>query len=321
MAYFSFGRQTRAFVGGGGTVIPGEGGPAWRVTAGVSTRRGAGPGDMDGDGVPDATDLCPSVDEDMDGFKDTDGCLDPDNDDDGVPDTVDRCVDKAEYIDGFTDGDGCPDLDNDHDGLLDTEDMCPDQPGSRETEGCPDSDGDGVGDATDECPDRRGSIDAFGCSDRDGDHVPDHRDRCPDEKADPRIDPRRSDGCPGRAFVTTSRIEILDRVLFDTGSSVIKAESYAILEEVARIMRADPGLRLVEVAGHTDDVGSHEYNQRLSELRAAAVRRFLTERGIDPRRLDSEGYGETRPVAPNDSEDGRARNRRVEFVIKEVGKR
>jgi OmpA-OmpF porin, OOP family len=97
----------------------------------------ASPVDTDGDGIPDVSDLCPTVPEDKDGFQDEDGCPDLDNDQDGIPDTLDKCPNEPEDKDGFEDEDGCPDLDNDQDGIPDAEDLCPNEPGPPEEKGCP----------------------------------------------------------------------------------------------------------------------------------------------------------------------------------------
>lgn len=92
--------------------------------------------DRDHDGLPDRRDGCPDAPEDLDGYRDTDGCPDVDDDADGVPDTQDRCPDQLEDRDGFQDDDGCPDFDNDGDGVLDSADRCPLLPGTAITQGC-----------------------------------------------------------------------------------------------------------------------------------------------------------------------------------------
>ncbi len=165
--------------------------------------------DADHDGVYDSEDRCPDQPEDRDGFKDQDGCPDPDNDDDGIPDVSDRCPNDPEDFDQFEDADGCPELDNDKDGIPDLNDPCPNAPedglGKRPHDGCPstseDSDGDGVNDTVDKCPDEPEDRDQFqdadGCPDpdNDGDGIPDGFDNCPNaaEDADGFED---EDGCP-----------------------------------------------------------------------------------------------------------------------------
>ncbi len=107
----------------------------------------------------------------------------------------------------------------------------------------------------------------------------------------------------------------LQNIYFDTGKATIKPESFPILDQVAEFLKANPKA-YVEIQGHTDSVGSDSYNMELSQRRAESVRSYLiTRHGIDPSRLIARGYGETMPIAPNTSREGRAQNRRVEFVI------
>jgi len=108
----------------------------------------------------------------------------------------------------------------------------------------------------------------------------------------------------------------LHGILFDTGKATIKAESAAILASVAELLKTDAALRL-EIRGHTDNVGAPAANQKLSEDRAAAVKAYLVKAfGIPADRLTTAGFGDTKPVADNANEEGRARNRRVELVKK-----
>src|SRR5690606_33231203 len=158
-----------AVVGGAGRgILPGIGAPDLRLFAAVSFSPMAPPIgteeerlarlDLDGDGVPAASDLCPEDREDRDGFQDEDGCPDLDDDGDGVPDIHDACPREAEDLDRFEDRDGCPDRDNDSDGVPDVDDRCPSEPedadGHADDDGCPDPDNDrdGVFDALDRCP-------------------------------------------------------------------------------------------------------------------------------------------------------------------------
>ncbi|MCB9506597.1 MAG: OmpA family protein [Myxococcales bacterium] len=255
--------------------------------------------DSDGDGIEDNDDACPEVAEDVDGFEDADGCPDPDNDADGLLDADDQCPDEAEDADGFEDADGCPDPDNDADGVLDADDQCPtdaeDVDGFEDEDGCPDpdNDGDGLLDADDQCPDEAEDYDGF--EDNDG---------CPEEGV-------------GLVQLTCEAIIINDVVYFATGSDVIEERSFPLLDQVAGVLRGATFVTLVEVAGHTDDRGRDDANLDLSQRRAASVRNYLVAAGLEPERLRSEGYGETRPIQPNTTADGRAANRRVEFVIVE----
>lgn len=105
----------------------------------------------------------------------------------------------------------------------------------------------------------------------------------------------------------------LNGVLFDTGKAVIKPESAPLLNEVVALLKNDAALKL-SVEGHTDNVGDKRANVELSKQRAASVMKYLTDNGIDGKRLKSDGKGDSVPLADNRSEDGRAKNRRVELV-------
>jgi outer membrane protein OmpA-like peptidoglycan-associated protein len=103
-------------------------------------------------------------------------------------------------------------------------------------------------------------------------------------------------------------------IYFDTGKATIRPESYPVLDDAVRVLKANETV-VVEIAGHTDSVGSDSYNMRLSEARANSVRTYLISRGIGPNRLIARGYGETMPVASNATRDGRQMNRRIEFRV------
>ncbi|MCB9687082.1 MAG: OmpA family protein [Alphaproteobacteria bacterium] len=118
-----------------------------------------------------------------------------------------------------------------------------------------------------------------------------------------------------KIVVEKEQIRILEKVQFETAKAVIRPESFGLLDEVAAVILANPDLGRVEVAGHTDDRGSDAYNQKLSEDRARSVAEYLQGKGIDPGRLVSVGYGETRPLETNRTESGREANRRVEFNL------
>jgi outer membrane protein OmpA-like peptidoglycan-associated protein len=315
---YGTGRGMTATLGLGTGLIPGVGAPAFRGVVLVGYRNPGKPivHDLDGDGLADDVDQCVNAPEDLDRFADTDGCPDPDNDKDGLRDAEDQCPDEAEDFDSFSDADGCPDPDNDDDGFRDDEDACPDVRGGKALRGCPDSDGDGITDAADACPQEPGPASAKGCPDRDADQVPDSRDKCPDEPADPRIDPDRSDGCPARVIVTKDAIQILDKIYFDTNKATIRKVSFPLLAEIAKVIQANPDIKLIEVGGHTDSQGNDAFNLQLSQARAEAVVFWLTTAGgVDSSRLVAKGYGETHPIDTNDDETGRAMNRRVEFNI------
>jgi OmpA-OmpF porin, OOP family len=119
--------------------------------------------------------------------------------------------------------------------------------------------------------------------------------------------------------VTEEQIITLEPIYFDFDKATIKPVSYPVLDEVAKVMRDGPTI-VVRVEGHTDDVGSDAYNARLSERRAHSVVKYLVAKGIDPARLQAIGFGESRPIATNDTPEGRAKNRRTEFHIVTQGR-
>lgn len=112
-----------------------------------------------------------------------------------------------------------------------------------------------------------------------------------------------------------AKIELLDRVYFENNKDVILAQSFTLLENVARVVNSHPELTKIVVEGHTDDVGVGEKNLRLSQKRAEAVVQFLVNHGVDTTRLEAKGFGEQSPIADNNTPEGRAANRRVEFRI------
>lgn len=274
--------------------------------------------DRDHDGIIDERDTCPDHPEDIDTYRDEDGCPDLDNDGDGLPDPQDQCPVQAEDFDKFQDEDGCPDPDNDEDRVLDTEDACPLEAGTVAAKGCPDRDNDTVKDTDDACPDEPGPVATKGCPDRDNDRVADFRDKCPDQPADPRIVPELSDGCPSRVFVSANQVVIMDKVFFDTNKDTIKKQSFSLLNDVAKVLNDNKQIKRIEIQGHTDSVGNDSSNLNLSQRRAESVMKYLVMKGkVDPNRLEAKGYGETKPMTTNETDVGRADNRRVEFVILE----
>jgi outer membrane protein OmpA-like peptidoglycan-associated protein len=297
--------------------------PDWTVYFMLSMGGNVLPQDRDGDGIEDKVDACPDEPEDFDGVEDTDGCPDLDNDKDGIPDTVDKCPDLAEDFDGFQDEDGCPDLDNDGDGIPDVRDKCPNEPedfdGVQDDDGCPDivqdSDNDGIPDDRDKCPMKAEDIDGFqdedGCPDLDNDldGIPDTADKCPNdpETYNGYMD---EDGCPDERPIEEKFI--LRGVNFESGSAALTPDSYAILDQVVKSLKAYPEVR-VEIAGFTDDVGKDEYNLGLSQRRAEAVKLYLVNSGLSADRIVARGYGESNPVSTNSTPAGRAENRRIEF--------
>ncbi len=253
------------------------------------------PEDGDGDGIADDEDGCPTLAEDFDGYEDEDGCPElesPDSDGDGIMDAEDDCPNDAEDLDGFMDGDGCPDRDNDEDTVADVDDDCPMIPGAPERAGCPDedSDGDGIMDSVDDCPDE---------AETENDYLDD--DGCPDT-------------APSNVRITRQQIVIEEKVLFESGRATILPVSYGILDSVVQVLRDYPDIT-IRIEGHTDSDGPDAMNLELSKARADAVFEYILSKGIEARRMETEGFGETRPIDTNRTAAGKANNRRVEFHI------
>jgi outer membrane protein OmpA-like peptidoglycan-associated protein len=321
-ASYDLTRGVRVFGALGAGLAEGYGTPDWRALVGFrlgpSGERPAEPKrDRDNDGILDVADRCPDQAETRNSFEDADGCPDdPDPDKDNVIGAADQCPTEPEDADGFEDGNGCPDPDNDNDKILDVEDKCRDVAGVPETQGCPDPDRDGdtIVDRLDKCPDQPGVAALQGCPDpdRDGDTVVDRIDNCPDEPGLP-----ENQGCKKKELVklVDGKIEILDIVYFNLNAAVIQPKSYALLDNVARVLVSHPEITKVRVEGHTDNQGDDVYNKKLSQRRADAVRAYLIKKGVAGARLDAVGFGEEQPKVDNGTVEGRATNRRVEFVI------
>ena len=231
-----------------------------------------------------------------------------DRDGDGVLDSLDRCPDVA----GLVSLQGCPDRDGD--GIIDSEDKCPDVPGLARYQGCPipDTDKDGINDELDKCPTVPGVARYQGCPipDTDGDGVNDEEDKCINEKG-----PASNFGCPIISEDIIKRVNVAAKnVFFATASDKLLKQSNKRLDDVVAILNENPTFK-VQIDGHTDSQGKDEYNQDLSDRRAASVKAYLVSKGIAESRLGSTGYGETKPVADNTKAVGRAQNRRVEMTL------
>lgn len=259
------------------------------------------PKDTDGDGVKDRDDMCPGTPAGV--SVDLSGCP-VDSDLDGIPDYQDDCPDVA----GLAQFKGCPDRDGD--GIQDKDDACPDTPGLEQFAGCPDRDGDGVIDSADECPDTPGLHEFKGCPDTDGDGIPDKDDACPNEAGVAELN-----GCPKILAVHIEKLENAEfGIQFEFGKASLASSSFSVLDEVAEILIENERYNL-HIEGHTDSKGNDDFNMKLSRERAASVEKYLEEKGIDEMRISSQGYGETKPIADNETEEGRAKNRRVELII------
>jgi outer membrane protein OmpA-like peptidoglycan-associated protein len=219
--------------------------------------------------------------------------------------------------------------DTDHDGIPDDLDPCPLDPEDHQepdpNDGCPklpDRDGDGIPDKFDKCPDEPGPG-PDGCPrknvDTDSDGIPDATDACPREPGQPDPDPKKN-GCPKFIKLEGSQVRILQQVHFQTASAVILADSFPMLQEIVNLLKANPSIKKMMIEGHTDSDGPAPYNLKLSDQRAASVRAWLVQHGVEANRLDSHGYGEEKPIDDNNTAKGRAANRRVEFKITEETK-
>ena len=256
--------------------------------------------DTDGDGIYDKDDECPEIA----GLIEFNGC--PDTDADGIEDRRDACPN----VFGLAQFDGCPDTDGD--GIADPQDKCPTVAGLPALMGCPDADGDGIADQDDECPNEAGPAENNGCpyEDRDGDGVLDKDDECPDVAGN-----AGNNGCPEPTAEAISELNEYSRtVLFDLNKATIRPESEEALNNIAEIMQEYDNT-IFHIEGHTDNTGRDEYNMQLSKERADSVRQFLISAGVPESRLTSEGYGETQPIAPNNTAQGRQDNRRVEISL------
>ena len=261
-----------------------------------------GSGDRDKDGISDKKDKCP----DVAGLKEFEGC--PDTDEDGIPDNEDNCPEEA----GTKELNGCPDTDGD--GVADKDDLCPEVVGPIDMQGCPDSDADGVHDGVDECPEEVGPESNKGCplADTDGDGVPDQDDLCPEQAGT-----AEKNGCPNALDEIISTANNYGSMInFMAGSDKILGKKMLdVLAKIKTLLDENPqGVFLVE--GFASSDGDEALNQALSVKRAESVRNALLTMGVSPERLEVMGYGETKPIESNDTEQGRAKNRRVQFRMK-----
>ncbi len=286
--------------------------------------------DRDDDGIVDSQDDCP----DTPGIAEFNGC--PDTDGDKITDAKDDCPTIA----GLVEFNGCPDTDGD--GLKDEDDLCPNDAGPKENNGCPDTDQDGLFDYLDNCPNEAGPKENKGCPwpDTDQDGILDKDDKCPLN-----VGPAANDGCP---YIDTDGDGILDKddacvnvpgvasnfgcpeiqeeekeilqtafenLQFETGKAVIKDVSFESLDKLAALLVKKPEWKL-KITGHTDSQGNAQNNMVLSKKRAEAVSAYLISKGIDAEnRIIVAYFGEEKPIADNDTEAGRQKNRRVEMDV------
>jgi outer membrane protein OmpA-like peptidoglycan-associated protein/opacity protein-like surface antigen len=261
------------------------------------------PKDTDGDGIVDKYDFDPLHAEDFDGFQDEDGAPDLDNDEDGILDRQDKAPLEPEDKDGFEDSDGVPDPDNDGDGIPDVDDAAPneaeDVDNFQDKDGAPDPDNDqdNILDKNDQCPGTDSTV-AEGIDTKETYNDYEDNDGCPDKKPEIAVE-------KGESIV-------LEGVYFSSGSANLTNNSKAVLDKVVRTLLENPKIE-VEIRGYTDNTGNYENNIRLSQRRAEAVKIYLMNNRIDAARIRTQGFGPESPIAPNDTREGRAKNRRIEF--------
>jgi len=264
--------------------------------------------DSDGDGIADSRDTCANT---LPGVAiDVKGCI-SDADADGIADSQDQCNDTPFGI--KVNIEGC-ELDSDADGIADRGDACANTPANFQvdSQGCMvDSDIDGIADNRDQCADTLAwlKVNEVGCElDSDNDGIVDRADACQNTKLGAVID---REGCDIRSVIAAMK-----DIRFAESSAELSHETKALLDGIAKRVMLDSNI-FIEVAGHSDMVGSLQSNEKLSLQRAENVRAYLISRGVPDRNLHTKGYGSTHPLADNGTEDGRAKNRRVEFFVME----
>ena len=283
--------------------------------AGAQVNEFGCPLDNDGDGVPNGVDRCPNTP--VGATVDATGCS-RDSDGDNIPDGVDKCPNTAPGV--LVDATGCP-KDSDRDGIPDGLDRCSDTPKGATVDalGCPgDEDADGVLDGLDRCPRTPigATVDANGCAAGQSGRrptsaptsapppTPSPPTAAPDTSAQARPARRPLERAGGPA--------VLEAVTFESGSARLSSGSFVELDSLATVLIANPSMR-IEIGGHTDDSGSPADNQRVSALRADAVRNYLVVKGVPFQQMVARGYGSTLPRTPDTTPRGRAANRRVEI--------
>jgi outer membrane protein OmpA-like peptidoglycan-associated protein len=279
------------------------------VSAGASLvlGRSKAPVDRDGDGFLDNKDACPS-----EAGVAPDGCPLRDRDGDQILDSDDRCPDEVGLAPT-----GCPLLDADSDGIPDDADQCVKEPGPAPL-GCPDGDGDGDGvlDRNDQCPNVAG-VAPLGCpGDSDQDGIADPDDKCPSEP-ETKNGFEDTDGCPDVLPDAVKKFTgVIAGIEFDVNQDTIRKSSFDVLDQAAKILVDYPALK-VEIAGHTDDTGARDYNVKLSQERADAVKSYLVSKGVGGERIQTRGVGAGEPLIHEKTKSARQKNRRIEFHIQQ----
>ncbi len=257
--------------------------------------------DTDGDGIFDKKDECPEVF----GLAEFNGC--PDTDSDGIKDSEDACPE----VFGLAEFNGCPDADGD--GIIDKEDDCPKVKGTKANKGCPDTDNDGLIDKKDNCPKVAGPKENKGCPwpDTDGDSVVDKDDNCPKLAG-----LASNNGCPAISEKEVEELNVLFKaVYFKFNSTELTNDAINSLNASTNIISKYPADEF-SLSGHTDSIGSEKTNLEISEERVNVVKDYLISKGVSSSKLTAKGYGESKPIATNNTAKGRDENRRVEIKVK-----
>jgi outer membrane protein OmpA-like peptidoglycan-associated protein len=338
-------KEARAFVGPDGCPLDtdGDGVPDYLDKCPDSSSKARGyvdsigcPIDTDQDGVMDYMDNCPETPIGI--AVDSVGCP-VDTDQDGVPDYLDLCPGSPAASRGFVDPNGCL-LDTDDDGVPDYLDLCPDTPvearGFVDINGCLiDEDDDGVPDYRDDCKETpfaaREMVDHRGCpKDSDFDGVPDYMDDCPRVPGLPEYN-----GCPEiKKEVRTLFQKAMQSIQFREDTLEFTQSSYEMLDQIVVVLKVNNNFSL-EIQGHTDNIIRNKtvaadgvvsdsialqkadslHKVQVSEGYADLVKKYLTSKGVNENRLIVKGFGDTKPVATNNTPEGRNKNRRVELMI------
>lgn len=228
-----------------------------------------------------------------------------DTDGDGIVDTADLCP----LVPGQPSAQGCPDKDGDS--LADDKDRCPEHAGPVEKQGCPDKDGDTLVDIDDRCPNEPGKVEYKGCPDDDDDKIVNVDDKCPKIPGVP-----EHNGCPPPPppDVVKKYSGAIKGITFELDKDVIRKTSFTVLDEAVKVLIEYPAIRLM-IEGHTSSEGTREHNLDLSDRRAKSVKAYLVSKGVAEDRIDTKGFGPDSPVAANNTEANRSKNRRIEFKI------
>ncbi|MDZ4695124.1 MAG: OmpA family protein [Deltaproteobacteria bacterium] len=280
--------------------------------------------DLDGDGISDGQDACPTTSGPERPAPETNGC--PDSDGDTFLDSLDACPLQPGDPNDDPKKHGCSiPKDLDQDGILDLVDACPNEVGVANADpkkyGCPilpDADSDGVPDRDDACREVAGAVNddpaQNGCRpDKDRDFIFDSHDACPEVPGEPDPLPSKN-GCP-KVELAGKEIKVLESIEFELNKANIRSESINVLSGVLRVLNEHPELTKIRIEAYTDDEGNAAANKQLSKARAEAVAAWFVTLGLQATRFEAVGYGKEKPLGSSKTEEGRAANRRIRFSV------